>query len=305
MQETTITNDELKWLAGFTDVNAEIRINRHKRKRGKTYHTPVLIISSNDHYVMDYVIDLTKKRMHINSHVTTSKTTTNRKSVKYIEVRRLTKIRRLCKLLSIYSITKHDELLLLANFCSSRIKSLKLFSFKAKNKNLPSNDYEIGLYNALVSYKLHRRGQRCLRYEPIYSDTMNTINWPWLAGFIDATKCFNINKKGNINICLTTNHITTSNLLSSFLKANSIEFQYKSSLPSASHSTICKFRIHSYIINDYNSINTILSNIESYVFAKSNLVNTTLTYLDYYSKNKDDWDNKYKIDFLDKVSVLI
>jgi len=292
MQETVKDTDVISWLAGFFDAEGCARIKRCIRKGGYTTYSPSIILNNTDLCVMDFCDTLLRNR-GINTYVRTSKPTTNRKPIRYIEVNRITKIIGLCNLLLPYSINKHDELLLLKQFCESR--SNRFINSGVKNKQVPYNKFEISLYDKVKLYKAHKKGRSCLFYTPMFIDTPNNITNSWFAGYIDGDGSFCVNKSGSASFDVATTNPTTANLLSEFFVANHISYYYYSVLPSKNHLECCKLRIHKYFVHDVKDINKIIRMTEKYLVSKFDISKCMYEYCNLRKEHKYKNRTKYEI----------
>lgn len=301
MQETVKENDIISWFAGFFDAEGCARIKRCIRKGGYTTYTPTVIINNTDLETIDFC-DMFLRNRSINTYVRISRPTTNRKPIGYIEVNRITKIIDFCNLLLPYSINKHDELLLLKQFCESRQK--RFISNGIKNKQLPYNEFEILLYDKSKLYKAHKKGRSCLSYVPMFINTPNNITNSWLAGYIDGDGSFNINKRGSASFDVATTNPTTANLLSEFFVSNNISYYYYSRLPGKNHLQCCKLRIHKYFVHDTGDINKIIRMIRKYLVSKFDISEIMYEYCDLRGKNKHKNRTEYELELGQKIKNM-
>lgn len=301
MQETIEEKDIIKWLAGFYDAEGCFRVNKQNKKKYTSY-SPRAILNNTDLDTMEYIISLLLNKYHINGHVRTTKPTTNRNVIRSLEIGRITKLVELCDLLLPYVVVKHDEVLLLKDFCSSRYT--RFVENDIKNGQMPYNDYEVSLYHKLVEYKAHKKGRKCLSYKPIYSNIPNGINWPWLAGYTDGDGSFSINKGGTASYCLATSNPSASDKLKSFFDVNSIRFYFDSQLPSKNHLSTCKRRIFRFFINDVVDIMYIIDNIQKYLVSKYETAKLMYEYCDIRKDRKGKWRTEYEKSFVYRMAKL-
>lgn len=301
MQETVKENDIISWFAGFFDAEGCARIKRCVRKGGYTTYTPCIIINNTDLETIDFC-DVFLRNRDINTYVRTSKPTTNRKPTKYVEVNRITKIIDFCNLLLPYSINKHDELLLLKQFCESRQE--RFISCGSKNKQVPYNEFEISLYNKNKEYKAHKKGKACLSYVPMFINTSNTITNSWLAGYIDGDGSFCVNKRGSASFDVSTTNPTTANLLSEFFISNNISYYYYSRLPGVNHLQCCKLRIHKYFVHDTSDINKVIRMVRKYLVSKFDISEVMYEYCSLRNENKHKNRTDYELELGYKIRSM-
>lgn len=301
MQETVKENDIISWFAGFFDAEGCARIKRCVRKGGNITYTPGIIINNTDLKTIDFC-DMFLRNNNINTYVRISKPTTNRKPIKYIEVSRITKVIDFCSLLLPYSINKHDELLLLKQFCESRQE--RFISNGVKNKQLSYNEFEVSLYDKIKLYKAHKKGKSCLSYVPMFVNTSNNITNSWLAGYIDGDGSLNVNKRGSASFDVATSNPTTSNLLSEFFVSNNISYYYYSRLPGKNHLQCCKLRIHKYFVHDTGDINKIIRMVRKYLVSKFDISKVMYEYCDLRNKNKHKNRTDYELELGQKIKSM-
>jgi hypothetical protein len=302
MQETITDKDIIKWMAGFYDAEGCFRINRYKKKGNNIYYSPKVIINNTDLDTMDYIVNILIDRYGINGYVRSNKPTTNRNIIKYLEIGRITKVIDICELLIPYSIVKYDEIKLLIDFCVSRRD--RFIHNNINNGKLPYNDYEINLYSKIVEYKAHKKGRKCLSYEPIYPYIPNDISWQWLAGYTDGDGSFSINKRGSTSYCLATSNPSASEKLKDFFNSKKLSFYFDSNLPSKNHLTTCKRRIFRFFINDPSDICYIIDNTIKYLVTKYEIANVMYEYCNIRKDRKGKWRNDYEKSFINKMSLL-
>lgn len=301
MQETVKEADIISWFAGFFDAEGCARIKRSIRKNGYTTYTPVVVANNTDFETIDFCATFLRN-MNINTYVRISTPTTNRKPIKYVEVNRITKIIDFCDLLLPYSINKHDELLLLKQFCESRQK--RFIDSGSRNKQVPYNEFEVSLYDKIKVYKAHKKGKSCLSYVPMFINTSNNITNSWLAGYIDGDGSFNINKRGSASFDVATTNPTTANLLSKFFVSNNISYYYYSRLPGKNHLQCCKLRIHKYFVHDTNDINKIIRMIRKYLVSKFDISEIMYEYCNLRSGNKYKNRTEYELKLGQKIKNM-
>lgn len=300
MQET-IEENIISWLAGFYDAEGCVRIDKSVRKKGYVTYRPVIILNNTNIETMDFCALFLKNR-GINAYIRESHPTTSRKRIRYIEVSRITKIIELCDLLLPYSLNKHDELVLIKQFCKSRQD--RFVKNEIANKKMPYNNFEVSLYEKLVRYKAHKKGNSCLSYEPIYSDTNNNITWSWLAGYTDGDGSFSVNEQGSPSYCIGTTNPTVSIKLAEFFHKHHLNFYFYSKLPSANHLKTCKLRMCSYFINDLTDILYIVRHLKPYLISKCDVGNTMLEYCELRSRRKGLWRTEHEKSFVESVCKL-
>jgi len=262
MQETSFM---LKWLSGFFDAEGCVRVNKSVNGNCTAY-SPRLCVVNTDFYVIEYVVSFLSS-LGINCYVQERKVTGNRKPIKVIEINRITKVFDLCMLLLNHSITKSKELGILLHFCYSRINK---FEGNVRSKKEPYSLEEIKFYKDLIEYKAHKKGKRCLSYEPLDLELVYPIEVEWLAGFLDGDGLLNINLVGTPSLSFGTTHPATFNSIKNFFDMKNI-FYYKSSvLPAKNHLESCKLRCSSLFVNTPVDIIKVLDFIEPFLFSKKN-----------------------------------
>lgn len=301
MQETIKEKEIISWMAGFFDAEGCFRVNKSVRKNNYITYSPRAILNNTDLDTMNYLILLLKK-YGINCYVRDSTPTTNRSITRYIEVCRITKIVELCDLLLPHAIVKYDEIQLLKDFCISR--SSRFIESGLKNKKLSYNEYERSLYDKLVEHKAHKKGRKCLSFNPIYSELPNSVTWSWFAGYTDGDGSFSINKRGSVSYCVATSNPTTDKKLNNFFVDNGISFYHDSQLPSRNHLNICKKRIFRYFVNDVEDILRIINNTKKYLIAKLEIACLMEEYCNLRLFRKGKWRTDYEKGFVGKMSKL-
>lgn len=302
MQETIREEEIISWMAGFFDAEGCFRINKSIRKNNYITYSPRIMLNNTDLDTMDYLISLLLKKYGINCYVRNNRPTTNRNIIRYIEISRITKVTELCDLLLPHAIVKYDEIKLLKDFCVSR--SSRFMASGLKNKKLSYNDYERNLYDKLIEYKAHKKGRKCLLFNPIYSELPNNVTWSWFAGYTDGDGSFSINKRGSASYCVATSNPTADKKLNNFFVNNEILFYHDSYLPSRNHLSICKRRIFRYFVNDTSDILKIISNTKKYLITKFEIACLMEKYCNLRLHRKGKWRTIYEKEFVNKMSKL-
>jgi len=302
MQETIEEKEIICWMAGFYDAEGCFRINKSVRKNNYITYSPRAIINNTDIDTIDYIRMLLLGKYGINCYVRDSSPTTIRRTVRYIEVSRITKVIELCDLLLPYIIGKYDELVLLKNFCISRRD--RFIENGIKNNKLDYTPFEKNLYDQLVDYKAHKKGRKCLEFKPIVTPSPNNISWCWLAGYTDGDGSFSINKKGSASYCVATTNPNVDEKLNDFFLRNNISFYHSSQLPSKNHLVTCKKRIFKYFVHDTKDILTIINNIKKYLISKDKMADVMLEYCNNRLDRKGKWRTNYEKEFVGKLGQL-